>query len=124
MFLLGILPAVVAFAVRRVLHEPEIFVRKHAARKQNSFSALVSDGQTIRTTIGIAILCAVRFLQLENEFGTIALGRRADLLLLSANPLLDVGNMAKREGVMVRGNWFPEAELHARLKSLAQVPAP
>src|ERR1041385_3299685 len=60
MFLLGVLPAVVAFAVRRVLHEPEIFVRKHAARKQNSFSILVNDGQTIRTTIGIAILCAVQ----------------------------------------------------------------
>jgi MFS family permease len=60
MFLLGVLPALVAFAVRRLLHEPEIFVRRHAARKQNSFSLLVKDGQTIRTTIGIAILCAVQ----------------------------------------------------------------
>jgi MFS family permease len=60
MFLLGLLPAIVAFIVRRTLHEPEIFVLKHAARKENSFRLLVKDGKTFRTTLGIAILCSVQ----------------------------------------------------------------
>jgi MFS family permease len=41
MFLVGLLPALVAFIVRRTLDEPEIFVEKHAATKENSFRLLV-----------------------------------------------------------------------------------
>jgi MFS family permease len=59
MFLVGLLPALVAFLVRRALDEPEIFVQRHAAKKENSFRLLVKDGKTVRTTFGIAILCAV-----------------------------------------------------------------
>jgi MFS family permease len=60
MFLVGLLPALVAFIVRRTLHEPEIFVRKHAGKKENSFRLLVKDGDTFKTTVGIAILCSVQ----------------------------------------------------------------
>lgn len=60
MFMLGILPAVVAFGVRRALAEPEIFVQKHATGNQNSFLLLVNNVSTFRTTVGIAILCAVQ----------------------------------------------------------------
>ena len=60
MFLVGLLPALVAFIVRRALHEPEIFVKKHAVRKENTFRLLVKDGQTFRTTFGIFILCSVQ----------------------------------------------------------------
>lgn len=60
MFLAGLVPAVVAFIVRRTLDEPEIFVKKHAVRDQNSFRLLVKDRRTRRTTVGIAILCSVQ----------------------------------------------------------------
>jgi MFS family permease len=60
MFLVGIVPALVAFVVRRALHEPEIFVRKHANENENSFRSLVKDAATFRTTLGIAILCTVQ----------------------------------------------------------------
>src|SRR5229473_1006757 len=59
-FLVGLLPALVGFIVRRTLHEPEIFVKKHAAKRENSFRLLVKDGKTFRTTLGIAILCSVQ----------------------------------------------------------------
>lgn len=49
------------------------------------------------------------FYDLE-EWGTIGAGKRADLLLLHANPLEDIGNLRRRVGVMVRGRWLPEAE--------------
>jgi MFS family permease len=60
MFLVGLLPALVAFIVRRTLHEPDIFVKKHAAKKENSFHLLVKDVPTFRTTFGIFILCSVQ----------------------------------------------------------------
>ena len=60
MFALGLLPAGAAFLVRRALDEPEIFVKKHAARSVNSFRLLVNDRHTTRTSAGIAILCSVQ----------------------------------------------------------------
>jgi len=62
MFLVGLLPAVVAFIVRRTLDEPEIFVKrvKSAEKKQNPFRLLVKDARTTRTSLGIVILCSVQ----------------------------------------------------------------
>lgn len=54
-----------------------------------------------------------------DDFGTVAPGRRADLLLLRANPLEDVGNVARRAGVMLNGRWLPEEEIQARLADIA-----
>jgi MFS family permease len=59
MFLVGLAPALVAFVVRRALDEPQVFVRKHAVGKENSLGLLFKDRQTIKTTIGIGIMCAV-----------------------------------------------------------------
>lgn len=55
----------------------------------------------------------------SDEFGRVAVGARADLVLLEANPLDDAANVAKRAGVMVRGRWLPEADIQARLAELA-----
>jgi hypothetical protein len=55
-----------------------------------------------------------------NETGTIAKGKRADLILLEANPLESVANVAKRAGVMVHGRWLPESEIQARLAKYAE----
>ncbi|MGT2429043.1 MFS transporter [Cupriavidus basilensis] len=72
MFLLGVVPALVAWFVRNKLHEPELFVR-HAdthkrsnkrnnkgSNKANAFRLLVADGRATRTSIGIVILCSVQ----------------------------------------------------------------
>lgn len=45
------------------------------------------------------------------RFGTVALGQRADLLLLPGNPLTDVGQTEQALGVMVRGQWLPRERL-------------
>ncbi len=62
MFLVGLLPAIVAFVVRKTLDEPEIFVKrvKAATGQDNSFRLLVKDARTTRTTLGIVILCSVQ----------------------------------------------------------------
>jgi imidazolonepropionase-like amidohydrolase len=51
----------------------------------------------------------------QNETGTIAIGRRADLLLLDANPLQDIANSTKIAGVMVNGRWLSKADIDKRL---------
>ena len=53
------------------------------------------------------------------SFGTIAAGRRADLLLLDADPLADIKNVWRRAGVMVAGRFFSAAEIDERLKGYA-----
>ena len=55
-----------------------------------------------------------------DDFGTIEIGRRADLLLLTANPVDDVANVARRGGVMVNGNWWSEERIQERLAGIAQ----
>lgn len=52
-------------------------------------------------------------------FGRVAVGQRADFILVDANPLQDVANVRKRSGVMLRGRWIPEAEIQKRLATIA-----
>jgi hypothetical protein len=47
----------------------------------------------------------------DSAWGTIEVGNRADLILLPNNPLEDVTHTQERLGVMVRGQWFTQAEL-------------
>lgn len=47
----------------------------------------------------------------EGNFGTIEAGSRADLVLVSGNPLEGISNTEKILGVMVRGDWFSQDEL-------------
>lgn len=60
-----------------------------------------------------------RYFGAEQEFGTVAPGQRADLILLNANPLGDLSNVANRAGVMINGRWIPEADIRSRLERMA-----
>lgn len=51
----------------------------------------------------------------DSAWGTIEVGNRADFILLSHNPLADVTNTQDRLGVMVRGQWFTQAELDGQV---------
>jgi imidazolonepropionase-like amidohydrolase len=60
----------------------------------------------------------------QDSFGTIEPGRRADVVLLSANPLADITNVSKIEGVMVRGRWYPKADIDKKLLAIVAKYAP
>jgi hypothetical protein len=81
--------------------------------------ALVRSGLTPYQTLAAATRNAAVFAGQENEFGTINSGKSADLILLAANPLDQIGNVERRVGVMVRGRWLTEEELRQRLEELA-----
>jgi hypothetical protein len=55
----------------------------------------------------------------EDSFGTVAVGKRADLVLLASNPLEDCSATSAPVGVMVRGRWL-SAERLAKMRSARQ----
>lgn len=52
--------------------------------------------------------------------GTVEVGKRADLILLDANPLINVGNTTKQSGVMLRGRWLPKSQVDTRLAAITK----
>ena len=52
-----------------------------------------------------------RFLGLQNEIGTVEVGKMADLVLLEANPLQDIGNVRRIRAVVAAGRFLDRATL-------------
>lgn len=82
---------------------------------QRELQSYVASGLTPWQALETGTVNVARYFRAENAFGTVAAGRRADLVLLDANPLADIGNFARQAGVMVRGRWLPRAEIEQRL---------
>ena len=80
---------------------------------------LVASGLSPQQALATGTVNVARFLDEESEFGQVAAGQRADLLLLAANPLEDVDNVRKLVGVMLAGRWLPAATLQAELADIA-----
>ncbi len=59
-----------------------------------------------------------KFLGEEATAGTIAEGKRADIILLKANPLVDIANSMLIDGVAVNGRWISSAEIARMLSEL------
>ncbi|HVE57348.1 MAG TPA: amidohydrolase family protein [Pyrinomonadaceae bacterium] len=54
-----------------------------------------------------------------DKVGTIEKGKKADLILLDANPLENIANTERRAGVMLKGKYFAQAELNRWLDEIA-----
>jgi hypothetical protein len=65
-----------------------------------------------------ATLNAAKAMRKEADFGAVAVGQRADLLLLGADPTADLAALDKIEGVMVRGIWLDRAALDGILSDI------
>lgn len=59
------------------------------------------------------------FLGELDQAGTIAVGKRADLVLLDDNPLVDIAATRNISGVMIRGRWIARDEILEHLEELA-----
>lgn len=79
----------------------------------------VNAGLTPYEAIKAATRDAAEFVDALDEWGTLAVGRRADLILVSGNPLKNVSNTTKLAGVILRGQWHPQSELQEKLDKLA-----
>jgi imidazolonepropionase-like amidohydrolase len=80
---------------------------------------LVAAGLTAYEALKTATANPAEFLKSGKEFGTVAQGKRADLILLDRNPLDDVSFVSRRVGVMIKGQWLPQSELQKKLDVIA-----
>jgi imidazolonepropionase-like amidohydrolase len=69
----------------------------------NELEILVNSGLTPLEAIEAATVTPARFLSLEDVMGTIGVGKRADLVLLDANPLDDINNIRRISRVIAQG---------------------
>lgn len=72
---------------------------------------LVAAGLTPMQALQAATRNAAIFLGTPQDFGTIEPGRRADLVLLRADPLADIRHTREIEAVMRGGRWLDRADL-------------
>jgi imidazolonepropionase-like amidohydrolase len=71
----------------------------------------VKAGMTPLEAIQAATITPARVMKLDNEVGTIAAGRRADLIVLDANPVENISNIRKVRFVVTQGRLFDSAKL-------------
>jgi imidazolonepropionase-like amidohydrolase len=76
----------------------------------------MSNWQVLESTTRLAC----EWLRVDQDRGTVEPGKRADLLLLNADPLADVSNTRKIAAVIVRGRYLPRAELDRMLGALTE----
>lgn len=75
----------------------------------------VQAGMTPMEAIQSATLNAARFLGMTDAFGTVEVGKVADLVLLDADPLDDIRSTQKIAAVVVGGRVFTRSELRRML---------
>jgi Amidohydrolase family len=80
---------------------------------------LTESGLTNYEAIRAATVAPAVFLRKDREFGTVAIGRRADLLLVESNPLERLPTLKEPLGVMVRGRWLTREQLQELVAPLS-----
>lgn len=81
--------------------------------------ALNEAGLSPYATLASATRNPAEFFGALAKTGTVEKGKRADLLLLEANPLEDISHTERQSGVMLKGRWFTQKELDKWLDEIA-----
>jgi imidazolonepropionase-like amidohydrolase len=90
----------------------------------DELALLVEAGLTPMEALQAATRNPARYLGLSDELGTIAKGKRADLVLLDADPLADVRNTTKIQAVVQDGRLYSREQLHQMLDTVEQANRP
>jgi hypothetical protein len=77
----------------------------------DELAELVSAGLTPMQALQSATLNAARYLGVTDAFGSVEVGKIADLVLLEGNPLEDIRNTRKISAVVVNGKVFDKPDL-------------
>ena len=80
---------------------------------------LVAAGLSASEALKTATLNPATYMGLDDEYGTIEIGKVADVVLLEANPLLDIRNTQLIAAVVFNGNFYDRAALDG-LRSTVQ----
>src|SRR5580692_4993619 len=80
----------------------------------NELALLVEAGFTPLEALQAATLNPAKFLGKTDTYGTIQVGRAADLILLDMNPLEDISHTRKIHAVVLGGQFFPLTSIRAQ----------
>ncbi len=81
---------------------------------------IVDAGLTPYEALRTGTVNVAEFFGVEEEQGTVEAGKRADLILLDSNPLLDIPEVGVPAGVMLHGRWLSSEEVTAHLTAIAE----
>lgn len=97
---------------------PDVYLA-YGFSMHRELEGLVEAGLTPYEALAAGTQVPAEYLDPTKSFGTIAVGKRADLVLLEANPLESIANTRKIAGVMAQGKWHPKPELGKMLDAAA-----
>ena len=86
----------------------------------NELSFLVEAGLTPMEAIQSATIRPMELMGLADSLGTVEPGKKADLVLLDANPLADISNTRRVVGVWRAGHFYDRGELDSMLAAVAE----
>ena len=90
----------------------------------DELALLVDAGYSIKDALRAATINPATFMGATDSLGTVAKGKRADLVLLDANPLEDIHNTSKIHAVVLNGRLYDRAALDALLADAANTTNP
>ncbi|MGA2183558.1 MAG: amidohydrolase family protein [Bryobacteraceae bacterium] len=88
------------------------------AELHQELELLVKAGLTPAQALRTATINAAKFLDADDSFGSVQPGRLADLVLLSADPLADIRNTRRIDGVFAGGVYLSRQKLDALVAAL------
>jgi hypothetical protein len=80
----------------------------------------VKAGLSPYETLKAATVNPAKYLGEYDHAGTVEVGKRADFILLGANPLDNIQNAADVRGVFTHGKWYSHEDLKMRLDRVAK----
>ena len=85
-------------------------------RCTREMALLVASGLTPRAALRLAMLTPAQFLGTATTTGSVAVGKRADLVLLDADPSRDIRNTRRIDAVVIDGRLLRRVDLDAVLE--------
>lgn len=85
-------------------------------RYHDEMAHLVRAGLTPAAVLKAATIDAARYARLDAESGSVEIGKRADLVLLDANPLSNIAHTRRIRAVFLNGRLYDRAGLDALLE--------
>lgn len=80
---------------------------------------LVAAGLTPYEALRTSTTTPFEYLGESDRAGTVEVGKESDLVLVGANPLEDIANASKIEGVLMRGRWIGKEKIGKRMEEIA-----
>lgn len=87
---------------------------------QEELELMASAGLTNAEVLAAATRLPAQWLGVDGDRGTVEPGKRADLVLLDADPILNIANTRRISGVFLSGRYLGRATLDAMMADLAR----